>query len=80
MASTQGQALATASPTPTVTPTAQAVVKTAVASPPAASTPIALTGQYLTTKDQPNAPTIIIDQSGKEVVLHGLGVYGFNTG
>ena len=34
----------------------------------------------LTTKDQANGPTIIVDENGNEVTLHGIGWYGFNTG
>ena len=37
-------------------------------------------GAKLTTRDQKNGPTIIVDGNGKEVTLKGIGWYGFNTG
>ncbi|KAK9795953.1 hypothetical protein WJX73_004029 [Symbiochloris irregularis] len=39
-----------------------------------------LNGSYLTTKDQANGPTIIVNEHGEEVVINGLGWFGFNTG
>ena len=64
----------------TATPAATAATTATPAAAAPATAPIKLSGTFLTTQDAANGPTVIVDESGRQITLHGIGWYGFNTG